>query len=121
MSAVDYKSEVRDGMRVDWDVPIPMSDGVAMRCDIFRPLAEGQYPVILTYGPYGKGLSFQEGYAAQWQKMASEHPDVTEGPTNKYQNWEAVDPEGWGPDGYACFGADSGAAGGYPGTLASGP
>jgi hypothetical protein len=27
--------------------------------------------------------------------MAKKHPDVTAGSTNKYQNWEVVDPEKW--------------------------
>jgi uncharacterized protein len=32
-----YKSEVRDGMRIDWDVPVPMEDGVILRADVSRP------------------------------------------------------------------------------------
>ena len=36
-------SEVRDGMRVDWDMPITMDDGVVLRCDIFRPTTESKY------------------------------------------------------------------------------
>ena len=43
------KSEIRDGMRIDWDVPIPMDDGLGLRADVFRPIAEGKYPVIMTY------------------------------------------------------------------------
>ncbi|MGH7008413.1 MAG: CocE/NonD family hydrolase, partial [Stellaceae bacterium] len=96
------KSEVRDGMRIDWDVPIAMDDGVVLRADIFRPLKPGQVPAILTYGPYAKGLAFQEGYKTAWEIMATKHPDVTAGSSNKYQNWEVVDPEKWVPDGYAC-------------------
>ena len=46
------RSEVRDGMRIDWDVPITMDDGLVLRADVFRPVADGKYPVILTYGPY---------------------------------------------------------------------
>ena len=56
------RSEVRDGMRIDWDVPIVMDDGLAVRADIFRPVKDGRYPVIVSYGPYAKGLAFQEGY-----------------------------------------------------------
>ncbi len=41
----EYRSEIRDGMRVDWDVPVPMDDGVVLRCDVFRPIKEGRYPV----------------------------------------------------------------------------
>ena len=33
----EYKSEVRDGMRIDWDVPVEMDDGVVLRCDVYRP------------------------------------------------------------------------------------
>ena len=99
------KSELRDGMRIDWDVPITLDDGVVLRADIFRPPQEGKYPVILTYGPYAKGLAFQEGYPDQWKRMAKEHPDVTEGSTNKYQNWEVVDPEKWYPTGMSVCGS----------------
>ena len=64
------KSETRDGMRIDWDVPIPMDDGLVLRADVFRPVAEGRYPVLLSYGPYAKGLAFQDGYPSAWQRMA---------------------------------------------------
>ena len=94
------KSETRDGMRINWDVPIPMDDGLVLRADVFRPIAEGHYPVLISYGPYAKGLAFQEGYPSAWNRMAAEHPDVTTGSTNTYQNWEVVDPEKWVPDGY---------------------
>ena len=73
------RSEVRDGMRIDWDVPITMDDGLVLRADVFRPVKDGRYPVILTYGPYAKGLAFQDGYPSAWERMAREHPDVTAG------------------------------------------
>lgn len=109
------RSEVRDAMRIDWDVPIEMDDGVVLRCDVFRPDDDLRHPVLLSYGPYGKGLSFQEGYKTAWELMLREHPDVAAGSTNKYQNWEVVDPEKWVPDGYACVRVDSRGAGRSPG------
>jgi len=113
----DFTSEVRDGMRIDWDVPIRMDDGLVLRADVYRPLQRGKCPVILTYGPYGKWLHFEDLYTDQWQRMAVEHPDVPGGSTNKYQNWEVVDPEKWVPDGYACVRVDSRGAGRSPGHL----
>ncbi len=104
-------------MQIDWDVPIAMDDGVVLRADVFRPPGEGRFPVILSYGPYAKGLSFQEGYPSAWNVMAEKHPDVTAGSTNRYQNWEVVDPEKWVPDGYACVRVDSRGAGRSPGYL----
>ena len=109
------KSELRDGMRIDWDVPIVMDDGIVLRADVFRPVAGGLYPVILSHGPYAKGLAFQEGYSSAWERMAQKHPDVTAGSSNKYQNWEVVDPEKWVPDGYGCVRVDSRGAGRSPG------
>jgi len=109
------KSEIRDGMRIDWDVDIEMSDGLVLKADVFRPVDDGQYPVILTHGPYAKGLAFQEGYPSAWDRMAEEHPDVTAGSTNKYQSWEVVDPEKWVPDGYVCVRVDSRGCGASPG------
>ena len=111
------KSEIRDGMRIDWDMPIKMDDGLILRADIFRPTPNQKCPVILSYGPYGKGLSFQEGYKTAWEIMERENPDVIRGSSNKYQNWEVVDPEKWVPDDYICIRIDSRGAGRSPGFM----
>jgi predicted acyl esterase len=111
------RSEVRDGMHIDWDVAIEMDDGLVLKADVYRPVAGGRYPVIMTYGPYAKGLSMQEGYPGPWEIMVAGHPDVPYGSTNKYQTWEAVDPEKWVPDGYACVRVDSRGCGRSPGYI----
>jgi uncharacterized protein len=109
------KNEVRDGMRIQWDAPIRMGDGVVMRADIFLPIAEGRYPVILTYGPYAKGLSFQDGNPGAWEHLVQNNPEVLEGSSNIYQSWELVDPEKWVPEGYAVVRVDSRGTGRSPG------
>lgn len=108
-------SDVRDGMRIEWDVPIEVDGGVVLRADVFRPADDGLYPALVSYGPYGKGLPFQEGYASAWELMVERYPEVAEGTTNKYQNWEVVDPEKWVPRGYACVRVDSRGTGRSPG------
>jgi predicted acyl esterase len=113
----EMKSEIRDGMRIDWDAPIAMDDGIVLRADVFRPIEDGHYGVILSYGPYAKGLAFQEGYKGNWARLTKAAPEVLEGSSNKYQNWELVDPEKWVPDGYACVRVDSRGAGRSPGFL----
>jgi predicted acyl esterase len=113
----EQRSELRDGMRIEWDVPLRMDDGVVLRADIFRPPQEGRYPVILSYGPYGKGRAFQDGYPSAWQRMAAQHPDVTAGSSNLYQSWEVVDPEKWVPHDYACMRVDSRGCGCSPGRI----
>jgi predicted acyl esterase len=112
---------MKEPMRIDWNVPIAMDDGLVLRADIFRPDerpgGEGRFPVILSYGPYAKGLAFQDGYPSAWQRMVAEHPDVAYGSSNKYQSWEVVDPEKWVPEGYACVRVDSRGAGASPGYI----
>ncbi len=111
------KSEIRDNMQIDWDAPIRVDEGVVLRADVYRPVGGGKYPVILSYGPYAKGLSFQEGYPSQWGRVIKSAPNVLEESSNKYQNWELVDPEKWVPDGYACVRVNSRGAGRSPGHL----
>jgi hypothetical protein len=104
-------------MRILWQVPIQMDDGLVLRADVYRPVGDGSYPVILSYGVYAKGLSFQEGYPAQWEKMVADHPEILQGSTNKYQNWEVTDPERWVPHGYAVVRVDSRGSGWSPGFM----
>ena len=96
-------TSVKDGMRIQYDVSIPVRDGIVLKADVFLPTQPGRYPVIMSYGPYGKGLAFQDGYKTCWDLMSQNPPDVTEGSTNKYQNWEVVDPEKWVPHDYVCI------------------
>ncbi|HEY7325882.1 MAG TPA: CocE/NonD family hydrolase [Streptosporangiaceae bacterium] len=104
-------------MQVDWDVPVPMDDGVDLRADIFRPDAENRYPVIMTHGPYAKWLAFADGFPRQWANLQAEHPDALAGTSGLQMNWETVDPEKWVPDGYVVIRVDSRGAGRSPGYL----
>jgi predicted acyl esterase len=104
-------------MLVEWDVPIKVDDGLVLRADVFRPSGLQPCPAILSYGLYGKGLAFQDGYPDQWETLATRYPDAVEGSSNLYANWEVVDPERWVPDGFACVRVDSRGAGRSPGFL----
>jgi uncharacterized protein len=109
--------ELRDGMRIAWDVVIPTDDGLELRCDVFLPMTAGRYPVLLSYGPYAKGLEFRQGYPSAWERMIEQHPDVAAGSSNLYQSWEVADPEKWVPHGYALVRVDSRGAGNSPGVI----
>jgi predicted acyl esterase len=114
---VEARTEIRDGMKITWQQGIEASDGLVLRADVFAPIEDGKYPAILTYGVYGKGLSYQEGYPHQWNKMVEDYPEILEGSTNKYQNWEVTDPERWVPHGYVVIRVDSRGAGWSPGVM----
>jgi uncharacterized protein len=102
---------------VERDVEIPCSDGSLVRADVFRPDTGTPVPVVMTLGPYGKGLRYAEGYAASWRWMTERHPDLLPGSSRELMNWETVDPEIWVPWGYAVVRVDSRGAGRSPGRL----
>jgi hypothetical protein len=116
-SLVAARKEVRDDLIVEWDVPVEMDDGLVLRADVFRPVDDDEHPVLLSYGPYAKGLHFEDGYPDQWRIMCAAHPDVAAGSSNEYANWEVVDPEKWVPGGYACVRVDSRGTGRSPGFI----
>ena len=110
---------VDEGMLIELDVPIAMDDGTVLRADVFRPADEdaSPLPVILSVGPYGKSLHFQDGQPYQWQRMSTDHPDTVTGTSNRYQSWEVVDPEKWVPDGFAVVRVDARGTGRSPGVM----
>ena len=77
---INSRSETVGDMVIDWDVPITMDDGIVIRADVFRPREEDRYPALFSYGPYAKGLTFQDGFIRdQWRKLTAEHPEVARG------------------------------------------
>lgn len=106
-------------MLIEWDVPIGMDDGVPLSANIFRPEGRGPFPAIVSYGPYGKDLSFQEAYAPRWRILEENYPDAVAGSSNVHQSWELLDPEKWVPHGYAIVRVDSRGAGRSPGVIDS--
>ena len=54
-SAAPAKATASDyAVLVERNVPAKMRDGVTLRADIYRPKAEGKFPVLLTRTPYDK-------------------------------------------------------------------
>ncbi len=46
--------QIGQQITVDFDVPAQMRDGVILRANVYRPVGEGKWPVLLTRLPYGK-------------------------------------------------------------------
>ena len=73
----------RNDIRVDNLVPVRMRDGVTLFADVYRPLGEGRYPVILSRTPYSTerfpsafeaGVYFaQRGYVYVFQDIRGRH------------------------------------------------
>ncbi|NBY70576.1 MAG: CocE/NonD family hydrolase [Betaproteobacteria bacterium] len=43
-------------IKIERNVDIPVGNGISMKADIYRPDAEGQFPVILAASPYSKEI-----------------------------------------------------------------
>ena len=91
---------------VQKDVPIETRDGGTVCANVFRPDDQGQFPVIITLGPYPKDIHFSQWNPAAWRHL----PDQ-----NKHMHWETVDPEWWVPQGYAVVRCDTRGTGKSPG------
>ena len=67
------------GLRVEYDIKIPMRDGVNLSLDVYFPLGEGPWPVILIRTPYNNQMPMivtesatyfaQNGYAVAAQDV----------------------------------------------------
>jgi predicted acyl esterase len=93
-------------LSVEKDVMIPTRDGGTVCANVFRPTEAGEFPVIMTMGPYPKDIPFEV-----WNPVAWKH--VPE--TGEHMHWETVNPEWWVPQGYVVVRCDSRGTGKSPG------
>jgi putative CocE/NonD family hydrolase len=105
------------GMVIERDIPIPMTDGIALAAAIFRPSTGPPVPVTKSMGPYGKGIPFRDSHQAGWDRLITRHPEMLDGSTGQHMIWELADPERRVPHGYAVVRVDSRGAGRSPGYL----
>jgi hypothetical protein len=103
------------------DVKIPLRDGSHVCADVFRPAGDGQYPVVMNQGFYGKsfdhGVICSEADAARKEEL--EDRFFTGNPDGlQYENHESVDSSVWVPNGYVCVRVDARGVGNSPGLQA---
>jgi uncharacterized protein len=108
---------IEDGdILVEKDVPIPLSDGHLIYCNVFRPNRDGLFPPIVVFTPYGKDSDVAVDFKRYWDFVLRDHPDVVrDGSTGNYLTWEVPDPERWTPKGYAIVVVDARGTGKSPG------
>jgi predicted acyl esterase len=90
-------------------IPLKSSPGV-VRCNVYRPKGQGKAPVLMTYGPYGKDISYADFHAKSYAEVNPEHK-------SEHSAWETPDPKYWTGFGYAVVRVDERGTGQSPGVL----
>ena len=105
-------------MRIDKDVDVPMSDGLVLKANVYRPAAPGKYPVIMALSAYGKDNPASGYFPQAFKEELSYYPGLcSNGSSCRYLRHEAPDPERWVPKGYIIMLVDARGAGKSPGYL----
>lgn len=107
----------RYGMLVETNVGVPMPDGAILRANVYRPDAPGRFPVLMTFGPYGKDVPLRQFMQEAWDRLNETYPEILAASSCKHLVFERPDPEVWIPDGYVLINVDSRGAGKSPGKL----
>jgi putative CocE/NonD family hydrolase len=95
------------------DVPLVTHENGLVRVNVYRPLDSDkgvQYPVLVTYGPYGKDVKYGEFRKPSFDQVNPEHK-------SEHSAWETPDPLWWTARGYAIVRADERGIGQSPGIL----
>lgn len=48
---------------LEQNVSVPLGNGGVVRCNVYKPKAASagkRFPVLMTYGPYGKDVSYEQ-------------------------------------------------------------
>lgn len=103
------------------DVKVPLANGSYVYADIYRPAKDGQYPVIMNCGPYGRAFNHHticneadfEAHEEMEERYFLGNPDglVSE-------NHESVNTAVWVPQDYIVMRIDGPGMGKSPGKLA---
>jgi uncharacterized protein len=104
-------------MILDRDTEVPMRDGAMLRANVYRPDADGRFPVLMTFGPYGKDVPLREFMQDAWDRLNETYPEILAASSCKHLVFERPDPEVWVPDNYVVISVDSRGAGKSPGRL----
>ncbi|KAH7134967.1 X-Pro dipeptidyl-peptidase protein [Dendryphion nanum] len=93
------------------NVPLKTSDGL-VRCNVYRPKSEihQKFPVLVTYGPYGKDIHYKDFQSKSYSEVNPDHH-------SDHSAWETPDPGFWTRNSYVVVRADERGLGQSPGFL----
>ncbi|KAM0472429.1 hypothetical protein ACHAP7_008582 [Fusarium lateritium] len=83
-----------------------------VRGNVYRPKTEDKYPVLVTYGPYGKDIPYSVFHPKSFAEVNPQHK-------SQHSAWETPDPAFWTANGYVVLRVDESGCGQSPGMLDS--
>ncbi|KAI9874230.1 MAG: hypothetical protein M1823_007735, partial [Watsoniomyces obsoletus] len=95
------------------DVTIPLKSSTGrVRCNVYRPKPKDgeKFPVLVTYGPYGKDIPYSDFHPKSFSEVNPEHKST-------HSAWETPDPKFWTDHGYTVVRVDERGLGQSPGLL----
>ncbi|KAL2851391.1 Alpha/Beta hydrolase protein [Aspergillus pseudodeflectus] len=98
---------------IEHNVSVHLGNDAVVRCNVYRPkptTTEARYPVLVTYGPYGKDVSYQQFNPKSFSEVNPEHQ-------TEHSAWETPTPLFWTSHGYVVVRADEIGTGQSPGVL----
>ncbi|KAJ4176152.1 hypothetical protein NW767_015546, partial [Fusarium falciforme] len=94
-------------------VSVPLSSGGLVRCNVYRPKGSETgctYPVIVTFGPYGKDVPYENFHPQSFASLDPAHQTC-------HSAWETPTPQYWTENGYVVVRGDEPGIGQSPGVL----
>ncbi|KAF8865709.1 alpha/beta-hydrolase [Acephala macrosclerotiorum] len=109
---LEITKDDENGLVFEKNVSIPRAGTFPIRCNVYRPIAaeNAKFPVLVTYGPYGKDIPYETFHPNSFSEVNPEHK-------SKYSAWETPDPVFWTKHGYVVVRADERGLGQSPGVL----
>ncbi|MDJ0642916.1 MAG: CocE/NonD family hydrolase [Erythrobacter sp.] len=95
-----------DRVVVERDVWIATRDGTRLSANIFRPAAEGEYPVVMAFTAYDKNKG-PDRYPKLLRNSLKPDFDLGRFTVSEWTSWEGPDPAFWVPNGYAVVYVDA--------------
>ncbi|KAB8231102.1 Alpha/Beta hydrolase protein [Aspergillus alliaceus] len=96
-------------------IPLKTYEKGLLRCNVYLPkdalpYGSQRYPVIATYGPYGKDVPYEVFFKKSWDQV---NPEMK----SAHSSWETPDPGFWTRQGYIVVRTDERGSGQGPGEL----
>jgi hypothetical protein len=89
-------------VQVERNVPVKMRDGAVLRADVYRPKADGRFPVLLTRSPYDKRgamdfgpMAAARGYVVVAEDVRGRYTSEGEWYTFKHESQDGYDTVEW--------------------------